>query len=134
MSPVDWSPQEPPTSHFVQYFPLVMDSSCYGIYAILLGQAFHILLSRQRATSKVSWHFPAICALFLLSTLHIIIAWTWAFTTDTAATAIYEVFSLDNPFPALAAPGDPSRVHGFATFIKVRFAVAKYVLLLSHIV
>ncbi|KAF7315994.1 Ras-GEF domain-containing protein [Mycena indigotica] len=119
-------PSEPP-SHFSQSFPLMMDSALYAIYSILLIQALHILLSRQRASAKVSWHLPAMCALFLLSTLHITVAWTWAFTTDTATTAIYEVFSLTYPLPTLAAPDDPPRVHYFATFIKVRFAIANFI-------
>ncbi|KAF7326288.1 Ras-GEF domain-containing protein [Mycena kentingensis (nom. inval.)] len=114
-----------PPSHFLQYFPLVVDSLLYGVYSVLFSQAMHILLSRRRPNYKL--HIAAMCALFLLSTLHVLVAWAWAFTTDTATTGIYAVFTLSDPPPALWREGDPAVVHRFAMVIKVRYTLAKYV-------
>ncbi|KAJ7925566.1 hypothetical protein B0H13DRAFT_2314364 [Mycena leptocephala] len=49
--------------------------------------------------------------LFVLSTIHIALMYTWAFITDTADIAIYELFSLKNPLPMLYALDDPISVH-----------------------
>lgn len=68
--------------------------------------------------------------LFLLSTIHVVIAWAWAFVTDTATTAVFEVFSLKYPAPALYGPDDPVAVHTFALLIKVTYTIAKYVRLI----
>ncbi|KAJ6557651.1 hypothetical protein B0H19DRAFT_1148279 [Mycena capillaripes] len=62
--------------------------------------------------------------LFFLSTLHIALAYAWAFITDTADTAIYELFSLKNPLPILYAPGDPISVHRIGILLKIRFSLA----------
>ncbi|KAF7339171.1 Rtt106 domain-containing protein [Mycena venus] len=111
-----------PTSHFFAYFPLVIDSLTYGVYFPLFFQSVHILLSRRRHNYK----FYLICmiTLFLLSSLHIALAWAWAFITDTADTAIYEVISLNDPPPELYGPDDSYSLHRVATLIKVRFLMA----------
>nr|GAT54353.1 predicted protein [Mycena chlorophos] len=66
----------------------------------------------------------AMCALYLLSTLHIVLAFTWAAITDTADYAIYEVFSLKQPLPVLSRPGDPPVVHALAILIKTLWVVS----------
>jgi hypothetical protein len=63
--------------------------------------------------------------LFLLSTIHIALAYTWAFITDRAQTGIYEVFSLNNPQPVLYGPDDPAIVHRLGILIKIRYTLAK---------
>ncbi|KAJ7190176.1 hypothetical protein GGX14DRAFT_483660 [Mycena pura] len=112
----------PPSSHFSQYFPLVIDSLMYGIYLVLFLQSVQSLLSRRCASYK--FHLGCMTLLFLLSTIHVIIAWAWAFTTDTATTAIYEVFSLKNPLPQLYGPNDPASVHRYAPLIKALYTIA----------
>ncbi|KAJ7141943.1 hypothetical protein C8R43DRAFT_1016886 [Mycena crocata] len=62
--------------------------------------------------------------LFLLSTIHIALAYSWAFITDRAQTGIYEVFSLDNPLPVLYGPDDPAIVRRLGVLIKVRYTLA----------
>jgi len=62
--------------------------------------------------------------LFLLSTIHITLAYAWAFITDRAQTGIYEVFSLDNPLPVLYGPDDPAVVRRLGIFIKIRYTLA----------
>ncbi|KAK7030226.1 hypothetical protein R3P38DRAFT_898932, partial [Favolaschia claudopus] len=94
-----------PRSHFIQYFPLVIDSLTYGVYAVLFYQSVNVLVSRRRPHYR--YHLACMSALFLLSTIHISLAYTWAFITDTADTAIYELFSLKNPLPTLYMPDDP---------------------------
>ncbi|KAJ7201914.1 hypothetical protein GGX14DRAFT_655258, partial [Mycena pura] len=112
----------PPSSHFLQYFPLVIDSFIYGIYSVLFFQSVQILITRRCANYKL--HLGCMVILFFLSTVHVIIAWAWAFITDTATTAIYEVFSLENPQPALYGPDDPFFVHHFAPLIKATYTIA----------
>ncbi|KAJ7334591.1 hypothetical protein DFH08DRAFT_813667 [Mycena albidolilacea] len=63
--------------------------------------------------------------LFLLSTIHIALAYTWAFITDRAQTGIYELFSLDNPLPVLYGPDDPAIVRRLGILIKIRYTLAK---------
>jgi ABC-type uncharacterized transport system YnjBCD permease subunit len=93
------------------------------VYSVLFFQSVHILLSRRQRNYK----FYLICmmTLFLLSTLHIALSWAWAFITDTADTAIYEVISLNDPPPDLYGPGDSYSLHRIATLIKVRYLMAK---------
>ncbi|KAJ7336773.1 hypothetical protein DFH08DRAFT_1017836, partial [Mycena albidolilacea] len=110
-------------SHFTQYFPLVLDSLTYGIYSVLFYQSVEVLLSRRRSNYK--FHLACMIVLFFLSTLHIALAYAWAFITDTADTAIYELFSLKNPLPVLYATGDPESVHRIGILLKIRFSVAK---------
>jgi len=114
-----------PSSHFLQYFPIVIDSLFYGIYSVLFVQAVQVLLSQRRQFYKI--HLGCMIVLFLLSTTHIIIAYVWAFTTDTATTAIYEVFSLKNPLPDLYGPDDPIYVHRFAPLIKAQYNIASVI-------
>ncbi|KAF7351542.1 Ras-GEF domain-containing protein [Mycena sanguinolenta] len=111
-----------PTSHFIQYFPLVIDSLTYGIYSVLFHQAVNVLLSRRRPNYKI--HLFWLTVLFLLSTIHIALAYSWAFITDTADTAIYEVFSLKNPLPVLYLPDEPISVHRIGLLIKLRYSLA----------
>ncbi|KAJ7728198.1 hypothetical protein B0H16DRAFT_243889 [Mycena metata] len=110
------------TSHFLAYFPLVIDSLAYGVYSVLFFQSVHILLSRRR--HKYKFYLICMITLFLLSTLHIALSWAWAIITDTADTAIYEVISLENPPPDLYGPDDSYSLHRIATFIKVRYLIA----------
>jgi hypothetical protein len=63
--------------------------------------------------------------LFLLSTIHIALAYTWAFITDRAQTGIYELFSLDNPLPVLYGPDDTAIVRRLGILIKIRYTLAK---------
>ncbi|KAJ7914754.1 hypothetical protein B0H13DRAFT_2459434 [Mycena leptocephala] len=64
-------------------------------------------------------------SLFLLSTIHIALAYAWAFITDGAgSTAIYELFSLRNPLPVLYSPDDPVAVHRLGIILKARFSLA----------
>ncbi|KAJ7791097.1 hypothetical protein B0H13DRAFT_2394389 [Mycena leptocephala] len=62
--------------------------------------------------------------LFLLSTIHIALAYTWAFITDRAQTGIYELFSLDNPLPVLYGPDDAAIVRRLGILIKIRYTLA----------
>ncbi|KAJ7142734.1 hypothetical protein C8R44DRAFT_866039 [Mycena epipterygia] len=62
--------------------------------------------------------------LFLLSTIHISLAYTWAFITDRAQTGVYELFSLDNPLPVLYGPDDPAIVRRLGILIKIRYTLA----------
>jgi len=112
----------PPSSHFLQYFPLVIDSLAYGIYSVLFFQSVQSLLGRRCPNYR--FHLGCIVALFLLSTVHVIMAWAWAFVTDTAMTAIFEVFSLDNPPPALFGPDDATH---FAPLIKLLYLIANII-------
>ncbi|KAJ7655880.1 hypothetical protein B0H17DRAFT_1098788 [Mycena rosella] len=112
-----------PSSHFLSFFPLVIDSATYGVYSVLFFQSVHILYTHKRKNFK--FNLGCMIVLFLLSTIHIALAWTWAFITDRAQTAIYEVYSLDKPLPILFLPDDPPSVHRIATLIKVRYALAK---------
>ncbi|KAJ7799892.1 hypothetical protein B0H14DRAFT_2901878 [Mycena olivaceomarginata] len=111
-----------PTSHFLQYFPLVIDTFAYGIYSALFVQSIQVLLNRRRTHYKL--HLCGLTALFLLSTIHIIAAYAWAFITDTATTAIYEVLSLRNPPPNLYGPNDPFVVHHLVRLLRARYALA----------
>ncbi|KAK7045025.1 hypothetical protein R3P38DRAFT_3389173 [Favolaschia claudopus] len=111
-----------PRSNFIQYFPLVIDSLTYGVYAVLFYQSVNVLVSRR--TPNYRFHLACMSALFLLSTIHISLAYTWAFITDTADTAIYEVFSLKNPLPTLYLPDDPVSVRRIGILLKLRFSLA----------
>ncbi|KAJ7816062.1 hypothetical protein B0H14DRAFT_1397607 [Mycena olivaceomarginata] len=109
-------------SNFPQYFPLVVDSLVYGIYSVLFYQSVQVLLSRRTPNYKL--HLGWMTTLFLLSTIHIALAYAWAFITDTADTAIYELFSLKNPLPVLYLPGDPPSVHRIGILLKIRYTLA----------
>ncbi|KAF7343969.1 Rtt106 domain-containing protein [Mycena venus] len=111
-----------PTSHLLQYFPLVIDTFVYGIYCALFVQSVQVLLSRRRAHYRL--HLGGLTALFLLSTIHIVAAYAWAFITDNATTAIYELISLRNPPPDLYGPDDPVVVHHLARLLRARYAIA----------
>jgi len=65
--------------------------------------------------------------LFVLSTIHIGLAYTWAFITDRAQTAIYEVFTLDSPQPVLYDPGDPAIVRRLGILIKIRYSLSNWI-------
>ncbi|KAF7364459.1 Rtt106 domain-containing protein [Mycena sanguinolenta] len=114
-----------PTSHFLQYFPLVVDTFAYGIYSALFVQSVQVLLKRRRIHYKL--HLCGLTVLFLLSTIHVVAAYAWAFITDTATTAIYEVLSLRNPPPDLYGADDPMVVHYLARLLRARYAIAKQV-------
>ncbi|KAJ6560226.1 hypothetical protein B0H19DRAFT_1146849, partial [Mycena capillaripes] len=92
------------------------------IYLALFIQSIQLLLSRRRPHHKL--HLCGLTALFLLSTIHIVTAYAWAFITDTATTAIYEVLSLRNPPPDLYGPDDPVVVHHLARLLRARYAIA----------
>jgi hypothetical protein len=93
------------------------------VYSTLFFQSVHILLSRRR--HKYKFYLICMITLFLLSTLHIALSWAWAFITDTADTAIYEVISLEDLPPDLYGLDDPYSLHWIATLIKVRYLMAK---------
>ncbi|KAJ7124646.1 hypothetical protein C8R43DRAFT_1135593 [Mycena crocata] len=66
--------------------------------------------------------------LFLLSTIHIALAYAWAFITEGGHAAIYRVFSFDNNrHGALFSPEDPVSVHRIAELIRIRFALANII-------
>ncbi|KAJ6566511.1 hypothetical protein B0H19DRAFT_1138028 [Mycena capillaripes] len=111
-----------PRSHFSEYFPLAIDSLTYGIYSVLFYQSVQVLLSRRRPNYK--FHLACMIVLFALSTIHIVLAYAWAFITDTADTAIYELFSLKDPLPVLYAPDDPISAHHIGLLLKIRFSLA----------
>jgi hypothetical protein len=90
-----------------------------GIYSVLFYQSVQVLLSRRTPNYKL--HLGWMTTLFLLSTIHIALAYAWAFITDTADTAIYELFSLSNPLPVLYLPGDPPSVHRIGILLKIRY-------------
>ncbi|KAF7324588.1 Rtt106 domain-containing protein [Mycena kentingensis (nom. inval.)] len=112
----------PPTSHFLQYFPLVIDTFTYGIYCSLFVQSVLILLARRRRYYKI--HLACLSTLFLLSTMHILAAYTWAFITDQATEGIYEVLSLRTKQPNLYGPDDPMMVHYMVRLLRTRYALA----------
>ncbi|KAJ7916340.1 hypothetical protein B0H13DRAFT_1871234 [Mycena leptocephala] len=97
----------------VVYQSLSTILSTYGIYSVLFCQSVHVLLSRRRANYK--FHLACMIVLFLLSTIHVALAYAWAFITDTGDAAIYEFASWANPLPVLYAPGDPVSI----LFVKV---------------
>ncbi|KAJ7347528.1 hypothetical protein DFH08DRAFT_868202 [Mycena albidolilacea] len=109
-------------SNFPQYFPLVVDSLVYGIYSVLFYHSVQLLLSRR--TSNYKLHLGWLTTLFLLSTIHIALAYAWAFITDTGDNAIYELFSLKNPRPVLYLPEDPISVHSIGILLKLRYSLA----------
>ncbi|KAJ7186061.1 hypothetical protein C8R46DRAFT_1343146 [Mycena filopes] len=109
-------------SHFFVYFPLVIDSLTYGIYAALFSQSIHILLTHRPRHHKL--HLACMITLFALSTLHVALAWAWAFLTDHGATAIYELFSLEDPLPTLYFAGDPRGVRALGVLLKARYSLA----------
>ncbi|KAJ7437889.1 hypothetical protein B0H11DRAFT_2106082 [Mycena galericulata] len=103
-------------------FQFKLDTFAYGIYSALFVQSVQVLLKRRRIHYKL--HLCGLTALFLLSTIHIIAAYTWAFITDTATSAIYELLSLRNPPPDLYGPDDPMVVHHLAGLLRARYAIA----------
>ncbi|KAJ7772239.1 hypothetical protein B0H16DRAFT_166486 [Mycena metata] len=109
-------------SHFFTYFPLVIDTLVYGIYSTLFIQAVQVLSARWTPGAK--FYLGPIILLFTLSTIHIALAYAWAFITDRAQTGIYELFSLDNPLPVLYGPDDPDVVHRLGLLIKIRYTLA----------
>ncbi|KAJ7088113.1 hypothetical protein C8R44DRAFT_819491, partial [Mycena epipterygia] len=92
------------------------------IYSVLFFQSVQVLCTYRRPNYK--FHLGCMILLFLLSTIHISLAYTWAFITDRAQTAIYEVFSLDNPLPMLYGPDDPVIVRRLGILIKFRCTLA----------
>ncbi|KAF7313887.1 Ras-GEF domain-containing protein [Mycena chlorophos] len=111
-----------PTSNLLQFLPLVIDSLAFGIYSTLFIQCLQLLYRNRRAHYKL--YLGVMCALYFLSTVHIVLAFTWASITDTADSGIYEVFTLKQPLPVLFRPGDPPVVHALATLLKIRWVVA----------
>ncbi|KAJ7037675.1 hypothetical protein C8F04DRAFT_1092029 [Mycena alexandri] len=93
-----------------------------GIYTVLFYQAVYILLSRR--TQHYKYHLACLSILFGLSTLHVALAWGWAFLTDHGDMAIYELFSLKNPLPTLYFPDDPRSVRGIGVALKARYSLA----------
>jgi hypothetical protein len=94
-----------------------------GIYSVLFCQSVHVLLSRRRANYK--FHLACMIVLFLLSTIHVALAYAWAFITDTGDAAIYEFNSWANPLPVLYAPGDPVSVRHIEILLKIRYSLSK---------
>jgi len=82
------------------------------------------MVLHTRRSPNYKLHLGCIITLFVLSTIHITIAYAWASITDTADFAIYEVFTLQNPLPVLYAPGDPSVVRRLGFLIKLRWVLA----------
>ncbi|KAF7324629.1 Rtt106 domain-containing protein [Mycena kentingensis (nom. inval.)] len=111
-----------PQSQFVNFVPLAIDSLAFGFYTCLFLQCVQILYTRRRANYRV--HLACMVALYFLSTVHIVLAYSWAAITDTADFAIYEVFSLRSPRPVLFAPDDPAGVRALATLLKIRWVLA----------
>ncbi|KAJ7228073.1 hypothetical protein C8J57DRAFT_1583587, partial [Mycena rebaudengoi] len=102
-----------------------------GIYSALFFQSVQVLCSRRKVHYK--FHLGCMILLFLLSAIHIALAYTWAFVTDRAQTGIYEVFSLSNPLPVLYGPEDPAIVRRLGLLIKIRYSLAKDIDLRSAI-
>jgi hypothetical protein len=111
-----------PTTHFSAFLPLLIDTLTYGVYSALFFQSLQVLYTRRTPNYKL--HLGCIITLFVLSTIHITIAYAWASITDTADFAIYELFTLENPFPVLYAPGDPDVVRRLGFVIKLRWVLA----------
>ncbi|KAJ6582710.1 hypothetical protein DFH09DRAFT_1145761 [Mycena vulgaris] len=111
-------------SHFSSFFPLVVRVTS-GVYSVLFFQSVHVLCTHKRANYK--FNLACMIVLFLLSTIHIALAYAWAFITDGADAAIYELYSLKNPLPVLFLVDDPIVVHRIATIIKVRYALANII-------
>ncbi|KAF7364218.1 Rtt106 domain-containing protein [Mycena sanguinolenta] len=111
-----------PTTHFSAFLPLLMDTLTYGVYSALFFQSLQVLYTRR--TPNYRFHLGCLITLFVLSTIHIMIASTWASITDTADFAIYEVFTLKNPLPVLYASGDPGVVRRLGFLIKLRWVLA----------
>ncbi|KAJ6467874.1 hypothetical protein C8R45DRAFT_1019313 [Mycena sanguinolenta] len=109
-------------SHFIAYFPLVIDTLVYGFYASLFIQSVQVLLARR--TPHAKFYLACMILLFSLSTIHIALAYTWAFITDRAQTGIYELFSLDNPLPVVYGPDDRAVVRRLGILIKIRYTLA----------
>ncbi|KAJ7210849.1 hypothetical protein GGX14DRAFT_565448 [Mycena pura] len=65
--------------------------------------------------------------LFILSTIHITLAYTWAFMSDRAQTGIYQVFTLANPLPVLYDPDDPAIVRRLGLLIKIRYCLSNWI-------
>ncbi|KAJ7486961.1 hypothetical protein FB451DRAFT_1535267 [Mycena latifolia] len=102
----------PPPALQVRLKPLLL--------VLPLGDRFHDVQRRPHYKS----HLACMIILFLLSTIHIALAYAWAFITDGGDAAIYEVFSLRNPLPVLYGPDEPRSVHRIGVIIKVRYTLA----------
>ncbi|KAF7364223.1 Rtt106 domain-containing protein [Mycena sanguinolenta] len=113
-----------PTTSFSAFLPLLIDTLAYGVYSALFFQSLQVLYTRRTPNRKI--HLGCIITLFVLSTIHITIAYTWASITDTADFAIYELFTLRSPLPDLYAPVDPSVVRRLGFLIKLRWMLAKF--------
>ncbi|KAJ7682632.1 hypothetical protein DFH06DRAFT_1161709 [Mycena polygramma] len=111
-----------PTTHFSRFLPLLIDTLTYGVYSAFFFQSVQVLYNRRSPNYKL--HLGCIITLFVLSTIHITIAYAWASVTDTADFAIYEVFTLQTPLPILYAPGDPTVVRWLGFLIKLRWVLA----------
>ncbi|KAF7303830.1 Rtt106 domain-containing protein [Mycena indigotica] len=113
------------TSHFLDFFPLAIDSLAFdpGVYSSLFFQCIQILFSHRRANYRL--HLGCMFALYFLSTVHLVLAYTWAFLGATnSAFPIYEIFTLKDPPPPLFGPTDGVGVHALATLLKIRWVVA----------
>ncbi|KAJ7578126.1 hypothetical protein C8J56DRAFT_1170490 [Mycena floridula] len=80
-----------------------------------------MLSTRKRPHYK--FHLGCMIVLFLLSTIHITLAFAWAFITDGGDFGVYELFSLKRPIPVLFGPDDPVSVRRIAQILKVRYAL-----------
>ncbi|KAJ7215002.1 hypothetical protein GGX14DRAFT_392266 [Mycena pura] len=94
-----------------------------GVYTVLFFQSVQLLCSYRRPNYK--FHLGCMILLFILSTIHIALAYTWASMSDRAQTGIYQVFSLDNPLPVLYDPDDPAIVRRLGLLIKIRYSLSK---------
>ncbi|KAJ6527406.1 hypothetical protein B0H19DRAFT_1275220 [Mycena capillaripes] len=96
---------------FLSFFPLAIDSMIYGIYSVLFFQSCRVLWAQRRPNFK--FHLGCMISLFLLSTIHITLAYAW-----------YELFSLRNPLPVLYSPDDPIAVHRLGIILKACYSLA----------
>ncbi|KAF7313900.1 Rtt106 domain-containing protein [Mycena chlorophos] len=119
-----------PTSTFLQFLPLLADSISFGVYSGLFFQCLQILYKRRgrhrhgQIDTNFKLYLGVMCALYSLSTFQIVLAYTWAGITDVADSAIYEVFTLEQPAPVLFELGDPPVVRALATLIRIRWVLA----------
>ncbi|KAJ7124222.1 hypothetical protein C8R44DRAFT_875279 [Mycena epipterygia] len=91
----------------LSYKDFQTDSLTYGRSPFSIG--FNDVVESPQGSIRSS-SSSCMILLFLLSTIHISLAYTWAFITDRAQTGIYQVFSLSNPLPVLYDPDDPAIV------------------------
>ncbi|KAF8199229.1 hypothetical protein K438DRAFT_2016044 [Mycena galopus ATCC 62051] len=92
------------------------------IYSGLFVQSVQVLSTRR--TPHAKFYLGCMIFLFSLSTIHIALAYAWAFITDRAQAGIYELFSLDNPLPVLYGPDGPAVVSRLGIAIKIRYTLA----------